>query len=52
MAIVIEKVLKVTPTKVSVKDKSGHVYEYEYGAINIKVPKELIGRKVKVIVIG
>jgi len=46
MAIVVEKTLRVGRTIVKSKG-----YVYEYGTLNIKLPKEAIGKEAKVIVI-
>jgi len=47
---IIEKDLVVTRwvTKKRYKDKE---YSYDYGQITVKLPREFIGRKVRVIVI-
>jgi len=50
MAIVIEKKLKVLKGRTRRVHKN-KVYEYDYGVINIKLPKESIGKEVRVIVV-
>jgi len=46
----VEKILKVAEV-VEVKRTRTKEYRYKYGALHIRVPHELVGKKVKVIVI-
>jgi len=52
LALAIEKEVRIVPSRTRVKDsRSGRVYEYEYGSIELRVDREFVGRKAKVIVI-
>jgi len=50
MALIIEKDLVVTRW-ISRKRHKGKEYSYDYGQVTIKLPRELIGKKVRVIVV-
>jgi len=50
MAMVIERRLKVLRGRTKRVHKN-KVYEYDYGVINIKLPRESIGKEVRVIVV-